>query len=108
MLRSYAIGSGVEIGKVSGTDIHGANAEAHGSGIDPVEIHQPLEGGLQGRSVIVAGLVRAARGPQRHRRHTRNKKIRSAEHEDVHSSSLIDELMNKRVSKFNGFEIWDA
>src|SRR5215470_11280620 len=108
MLRSYAIGGGVEIGKVSGTDIHGANAEAHGSGIDPVEIHQPLEGSLQGRSIIVAGLVRAARGPQCRRRHTRSKKIRSAKQEDAHGSSLIDKLMNKSVSKLDGFEIWDA
>src|SRR6516165_4794964 len=40
VLRSYAMGGVVEIGKVSSTNIHGADAEAHGSGIDPVEIHQ--------------------------------------------------------------------
>src|SRR5215510_4190747 len=46
MLRSYAMGGGVEIGKVSSTDIHGADAETHASCIDPVEIHQTLEGSL--------------------------------------------------------------
>src|SRR5262245_23168320 len=108
MLRSYALGGVVEIGKVPGTNIHGADAEAHGSGIDPVEIHQPLEGSLQRRSVIVAGLVRGFGRPQRRRRHARSKKIRSAKQEDVYGSSLIDQLMHKRVLQFNGYEIWDA
>src|ERR1700756_4510670 len=108
MLRPYGIGGGVEIGKVSSTNIHGADAEAHASGIDPVEIHQTLEGSLQRRSIIVAGLVRCARGPQRRRGHPRSKKIRSAKQEDIHGSSLIDNVMNKRILKFNGLEIWDA
>jgi hypothetical protein len=102
------MGGGVEIGKVTCTNIHGADAEAHVSCIDPVEIHQTLENCLQRRSIIVAGLVRAARWPQRRRRHTRNKKIWSAKQENVRGSSLIDKLMNERISKFNGFEIWDV
>src|SRR5262245_49942768 len=63
MLGSYAMGGGVEIGKVPRTNIDGADAEAHASCIDPVEIHHTLEDSLQRRSVIVAGLVRGARGP---------------------------------------------
>src|SRR5262249_41546593 len=55
MLRPYAVGGGVEIGKVSSTDIHCADAETHVPGIDPVEIHQLLEGSLQGSSIIIAG-----------------------------------------------------
>src|SRR5215813_2291264 len=108
MFGSYAMGSGVEIGKVSSADIYCAHAKAHVPCVDPVEIHQALESSLQRRSVIVAGLVWGTRGPQRHRRHTRSKKIRSAKQEDVHGSSLIDEVMNKRILKFNRFEIWDA
>src|SRR5262245_745243 len=108
MLCSYVMGGGVEIGKVSSSNIDGADAEAHGPCIDPVEIHQTLEDSLQRRSVIVAGLVRGARGPQRRQRPTRNKKIRSAKQEDVHSSYLIDKVMNKRIWKLNGFEIGDA
>src|SRR5215471_3752441 len=108
MLGSYAIGGGVEIGKVSSTDIHRADAQTHMSCVDPVEIHQALEGSPQGRSIIVAGLVRAARGPRHRRWHTWSKKIRGAEQEDAHGSSLIDELVSQRIFKFNGFEIRDA
>src|SRR5262245_2917487 len=108
MLRSYAMGGGVEIGKVSSANVDGADAEAHVSCIDPVEIHQTLEDSLQRRSVIVAGLVGGDRGPQRRRRNTRSKKIRSAEQEDVRGSYLIDKVMNKRIRKFDGFEIGDA
>src|SRR5262245_4256057 len=108
MLRSYAMGGGVEIGEVSSTDIYGADAEPHVSCIDPVEIHQTLKGSLQRRSVIVAGLVRGAGRPQRRRRHTRSKNVRSAKQEDVQGSYLIDNVMNKRIRKFNGFEIGDA
>src|SRR5262249_10638127 len=63
MLRGYAIGGGVEIGKGPSTNVHGADTEAQATGIDPVEIHQPFKGSLQRRSVIVAGLVRCIRGP---------------------------------------------
>src|SRR5262249_32803710 len=108
MLRSYALGGRVEIGEVSSTTIYAAGAEAHDGSIDPVEIHQTREESLQRRSIIVAGLVWGARGPQRRRRHTRNKKIRSAEQEDVHGSYLIDKVVNKRIRKLNGFEIGDA
>src|SRR5690242_1747928 len=108
MLRSYAMGGGVEIGKVSSSNIYGADAEPHVSCIDPVEIRQTLEGSLQRRSVIVAGLVRGAGRPQRRRRHTRGKSIRSAKQEDVQGPYLIDEVMNKRIRKLNGFEIGDA
>src|SRR5215475_15014700 len=43
VLRPYAMGGGVEIDKVSSTNIHGPDAEAHASCIDPVEIHQALK-----------------------------------------------------------------
>src|SRR5215813_10163681 len=108
MLRRYAIGGGVEIGKVPSTNVHGAHTEAHATGIDLVEIHQTFEGSLQRRSIIVAGLVRCVRGPQRPRWYTRSKKIRSPKQEDIHGSSLIDKVMNKRILKFDGFEIWDT
>src|SRR5215510_8060613 len=108
MLWPYAIGCVVEIGKVPSTDVHGAHTEAHATGIDPVEIHQALEGRLQRRSIVVAGLVRRVRGPQRRRWHTRSKKIRSAKQEDIHGSSLIDKVMNERILQFDGFEIWDT
>src|SRR5262249_41924671 len=108
MLRSYAMGGGVEIGKASSTDIDGADAEAHVSCIDPVEIHQTLEYSLKRRRIIVAVLVRGARGPQCRRWHTRNKKIRGPKQEDVHSPYLIDKVMHKRIWKFNRFGIWDA
>src|SRR5262245_4132573 len=108
MLRPYAIGGGVEIGKVPGSNVRGAHTEAHGTGIDPVEIHQTFEGSPHRRSIIVAGLVWCIHWPQRRRWHTRSKKIRSAKQEDIHGSSLIDKVMNKRILKFDGFEIWDT
>src|SRR5262245_3524590 len=108
MLRSYAMGGGVEISKVSSAHIDGADAEAHAACIDPIEIHQTFEDSPQGRSIVVAGLVRGARGPQRRQRPTRNKKIGSTKQEDVHGPYLIDKMMNKRIWKFNGFEIGDA
>src|SRR5215813_14558776 len=46
VLRAYAIGGGVEIGKGPSTNVHGADTEAHATGIDPVEIHQPFKGSL--------------------------------------------------------------
>src|SRR5215475_7384003 len=94
MLRLYAIGGGVEIGKVSSTNVHCAHTETHATSIDPVEIDQTFEGSSQRRSVIVASLVRCVRGPQRRRRQTRSKKIRSAIQKDVHGSSLIDKVMS--------------
>src|SRR5215468_3994474 len=63
MLRPYAIGGGVEIGKVPSTNVHGAHTEAHATGIDLVEIHQTFESSFHRRSIIVAGLVRRVRGP---------------------------------------------
>src|SRR5262247_822609 len=108
VLRPYAIGGGVEIGKGPSSNVRGADTEAHATGIDPVEIHQTFEGSPQRRSIVVAGLVRCVRGPQRGRWQTRSKKTRSAKQEDIHGSSLIDEVMNKRISKFDGFEIWDT
>src|SRR5215471_15398549 len=108
MLRFYAMGGGVEIIKVASANIHGADAETHASCIDPVEIHQTLEGGLQRRSIIVAGPVRGSRRPRHRRQQTRNKKIGGAEQKDVHGSSLIDKLMSKHILEFNGFEIWNA
>jgi hypothetical protein len=36
------------------------------------------------------------------------KKTRSAKQEDIHGSPLIDKVMNKRILKFDGFEIWDT
>src|SRR6516165_5591529 len=64
MLRPYAMRGGVEIGKVPSTNIHGADTEAHATGIDPVEVDQTFEGRSQWRSIIIAGLVRCVRGPQ--------------------------------------------
>src|SRR6516165_4546885 len=47
MLRSNASTRGVEINKVASAYVHAADAEAHASGVDPVEIHQAFERSLE-------------------------------------------------------------
>ncbi len=48
MLRSNAMGCGVEIGKISSTHAHCADAEARESGVDKVEIHKTLKVAFSG------------------------------------------------------------
>ena len=93
VLRAHAMGGGVETGEVSGPHVHRADAEPHEPGIEEIEVHQPLERGLERSGVVVADPIGAAAGPQRRRRQTRTEKMRRSEHQDVERPRLIDQAM---------------
>ena len=54
MLGADLVGEIVEILKISGADMHRADAEADVSAIDEVEIDEALQRRLQGSGVIIA------------------------------------------------------
>ena len=91
-----------------GLDVHRADAEAHGAGVEAVEVHQALKRRLQRSDVIEAELVGIWRRPERGRERTGREKMRRAEHHDAQRACLVDDAMGEVVLDFDRTEIRDA
>ena len=81
------MGRRVEIDKIGGLDVHRADAEAHGAGVEAVDVHQALKRRLQRSDVIEAEPVGIWRRPERGRERTGREQMRRAEHHDAQRAS---------------------
>jgi hypothetical protein len=91
----------VEPGVIAGPDIDRSDAEAHGPGVDPFEIHQALERAFQRHHVVVAQRRDVAERNKEPRRQTRLEEARCAEKCDREGMRLIEQAVRGRVLYFD-------
>src|SRR5271155_5957069 len=72
MLRADATGCIIEVNLLSAPDICGADTEPHGSGVNPVKIHEAFERGFQRGRIVIAERFGTARREQVGRWHPRS------------------------------------
>src|SRR5262245_8261070 len=93
MFESDLVCGVVEIDEIATAHFDRADAKAHLTGIDTVEIDHALECRTQRRGVVVARFVGTARRPNGRRWQARHEEIRRAEQQDIHGVRLIEKLM---------------
>lgn len=89
VLRPYLDLRIVEIREIARPDVYGPDAEANFSGINAVEIDEPLQCGFQRARVVVAGW-RVAEPPVG--RLSRREEVRLAERQRMHCADLLSKV----------------
>src|SRR5271167_76898 len=108
MFRPDPVSGRVEVDKVPGTNIHGANAEAHRAIVHEVEVHEAFECRLQRRHIVKAESFRLSGRVQEGRWETRCEKIRCTTKQDAECAHLIEKTMGKLILDREALKIWHA
>jgi hypothetical protein len=91
---------GVEDDEVARLDLGRADAEPHRARVEPVEVDETAEQGLERRDVVEAQLPQVAGGQHQGRRNARLEEAGSAPQQRADGAALIEELMKHVVPDF--------